>query len=261
VAAAKKKVEGGYAPEFEATKAEVELVSAQKSLCEAQAQQAVVRVTLNALMGRNPSAPLIVAGDLDPNLAMPDRARLLEQSLLDNPAIKIQEAEAQRTGLSLQSVRKSRRPDFRAGPNIEYTRDEQIFGIGFTLPLPLWDKKRGEVASAVAEQKKALAELDKLRGEILRDVTTASQNLAAASDTLAFYTPALRDKLKVALEAAARGYAEGRTPLLLYLETQRTYFEMQSEYFATLQNLLAARAELESALGFSLNPLKTTPAL
>ena len=35
--AAKKKVEGGFAPEFEATKAEVEVVGAQKSLREVQA--------------------------------------------------------------------------------------------------------------------------------------------------------------------------------------------------------------------------------
>ena len=255
VAAAKKKVEGGFAPEFEATKAEVEVVGAQKNLREAQAQQDTARVTLNALMGRAPTNPLTVAGALDGNLQVPDQSRLMEQALLRNPVVKVQEAEAERTGLSLQSIRKSRLPDFKVGPSLEYTRDEQIVGFGLTLPLPLWDNKNGEVASATAAQEKTLAELDKLRREILGDVTAAAQNLMAANDSLAFYTPDLRNKLKTALDAAEQGYTEGRTPFLLYLEAQRTYFDTQADYFDTLQKTFAAQAELEAAIGVPLNQL------
>ena len=138
---------------------------------------------------------------------------------------------------------------------MEYTRDEQIVGLGVSMPLPFWDKKKGEIATATAAQEKALAELDKLRREILRDVTTAAHNLTAARESLAFYTPALRDKLKAALDAAAQSYSEGRTPLLLYLESQRTYFDTQADYFDTLQRLFETQAELESALGVSLNQL------
>ncbi|HLP77222.1 MAG TPA: TolC family protein, partial [Candidatus Paceibacterota bacterium] len=128
-------------------------------------------------------------------------------------------------------------------------------GLGVSLPLPLWDKKKGEIATATAEQEKALAELEKLRHEIFRDVTTASQNLIAAKDSLAFYTPAFRDKLKAALDAAAQNYSDGRMPLLLYLESQRTYFDTQADYFETLRKLFEARAELESVLGVPLDQL------
>ncbi len=259
VDAAKKKVEGGFAPEFEATKAEVEVVVARKSLREAQAQQDAARVTLNALMGRKPTEPLTVAGALDDTIKLPDQSTLLEQALARNPAVKIQETEAERTGLSLQSVRKSRLPDFKVGPSLEYTRDEQVVGFGVSLPLPFWDKKKGEIATATAEQKKALAELDKLRREILRDVTTASQNLTAARESLAFHTPALHDKLKAALDAAAQSYSEGRTPLLLYLESQRTYFDTQADYFETLQKQFETQAELESAIGVPLDQLSQPP--
>jgi cobalt-zinc-cadmium efflux system outer membrane protein len=255
VDAAKKKVEGGYAPEFEATKAEVEVVTAQKSLREAQAQHDAARVTLNALMGQQPSAPLTVTGALADSGALPNQFTLLEKALVQNPAVKVQEAEAERTGLSLQSIRKSRLPDFKVGPNLEYIREEQIVGLGVSFPLPFWDKKKGEIATATAEQEKALAELEKLRREILRDVTTASQNLTAAKESSAFYTPALRGKLKTALDAAAQSYSEGRTPLLLYLESQRTYFDTQADYFDTLQKTFEAQAELESALGVSLDQL------
>ena len=258
VEAAKKKVEGGYAPEFEATKAEMEVVTAQKSRREAQAQYEAASVRLNTLMGRNPAESLAVTGTLDNGGALPDQSALLAQALTKNPAIKIQEAEAERTGLSLQSIRKSRLPDFKVGPNLEYTRNEQIAGFGFSLPLPLWDNKKGEIATATAAQEKALAELEKLRREILGDVTTASQNFIAAKESLAFDKPALREKLKSSLDAAAQSYSEGRTPLLLYLELQRSCFDTQADYFDTLKQLFEARAALESAVGVSLDQLSPT---
>ena len=101
--------------------------------------------------------------------------------------------------------------------------------------------------------------MDKLRREILREVTIAAQNLTAAQESLAFYTPALRDKLKSALDAAEQSYAEGRTPLLLYLEAQHTYFETQADYFEALQKQFEAQAELESALGVPLHQLSQPP--
>jgi cobalt-zinc-cadmium efflux system outer membrane protein len=198
---------------------------------------------------------LTVTGVLEVAIELPAPSTLLEQALAHNPAVKIQEAEAERTGLSLQFIRKSRLPDFKVGPSVEYTRDEQIIGFGLSLPLPLWDKKKGEIATATAEQEKALAELDKLRREILRDVTTTAQNLTAANESLGFYTPALREKLKQTLAAAAQGYSEGHTPLLLYLESQRTYFDAQADFFETLQKQFEMQAELESALGIPLTQL------
>lgn len=252
VEAAKKKVEADVAPEFEAIKAEVEVVSARKALREAQAQQAAARVALNSLMGRKPTEPLMVVGALRTGVAVPTRSALLE-SLERNPSVRIQSAEVERTGLSVESIRKSQLPDFKVGPSLEFTPHEQTFSIGLSLPLPFWDKKQGEIATATAEQQKALAELVKLRREIIGEVSIASVNLTAAKDSLGFYTPELRGKLKGALDAAGQTYSEGQMPLLIYLETQRAYFDTEADYFETLQKLFEAQAELESALGAPIN--------
>jgi cobalt-zinc-cadmium efflux system outer membrane protein len=246
---ARKRVAGGFAPEFEATKAEVEMIAAQKALREAQAQGVAARATLNALLGREPHAELPVAGTLDIDVTLPDETNLLQRVSARNPSLQAQVAEVERAGLNVESVGKSRLPDFSVGPSVEYLKDEQTYDFGVTLPLPLWDSKKGEVATATAEQQKALAELDKLRQEILRDVTSAYQNLASAKESLALYTSEFLGKLKAALDAAAQSYADGRASLLVYLETQRTYFDTQADYFETLQKLYDAQAALDSAVG------------
>jgi cobalt-zinc-cadmium efflux system outer membrane protein len=175
--------------------------------------------------------------------------------------LKIQAAEVERTGLSLALTKKSRLPDFTVGPSVEYREGEQIYGLGISLPFPLWDKKKGPITTATAEQQRALAELDTLRRDIIREVSSAAQLLAAARESLAIYTPAFRGKLKSALDNASQSYAEGRTSLLVYLETERTYYDTEAGYYETLQRLYDAQAALEAGLGMPLNALeKTTPS-
>jgi cobalt-zinc-cadmium efflux system outer membrane protein len=256
VEAARKKVTGGVAQEFEATKAEVEAIAAQKALRDAQAQGVTARAALNALLGREPQAELQVAGPLNINVTLPDETNLLQQVSTRNPSLLVQAAEAERAVLNVRSVRQSRLPDFSVGPSVEYLKDEQTYDFGISLPLPLWDQKKGEIASATAERDKAQAELEVLRQEVIRDVTSAYHNLSSAKESLALFTPDLLAKLKAALDTAAQSYSEGRVSLLVYLETQRTYFETQADYFDTLQKLYDAQAELQAAVGTTLSELE-----
>jgi cobalt-zinc-cadmium efflux system outer membrane protein len=254
--AARKKVEGGFAPDFEQTKAEVDVAAGLKSLLEAQAEEAVARTALNSLVGRKLDATVTIAGEFSESPSVPEEATLLNHALAQNPSLKIQTAEVERTGLSLALTKKSRLPDFTVGPSVEYRDGEQIYGLGISLPLPLWDKKKGAITTATAEQQSALAELDRLRRDIVRQVSSAAHLLTATRESLAIYTPAFRGKLKSALDSASQSYAEGRTSLLIYLETERTYYDTEAGYYETLQRLYDAQAALEAGLGMPLSELE-----
>ena len=80
----------------------------------------------------------------------------------------------------------------------------------------------------------------------------------AANESLAIYTPEFRAKLKSALDAATKSYAQGDTSLLLFLETQRTYYDTESEHLEAVQELYDAQAELEAALGVPLDQISKT---
>lgn len=258
LAAARKKVEGGFAPDFEQTKAEVDVAAGLKSLREAQADEAVARTALNSLVGRKLDTQVKIEGEFSESPSVPDEATLLSHALSQNPSLKIQAAEVERTGLSLSLTKKSRLPDFTVSPSVEYREGEQIYGLGISLPLPFWDKKKGAITTATAEQQRALAELDTLRRDIVREVSSAAHLLTAARESLAIYTPAFRGKLKAALDNASQSYAEGRTSLLVFLETERTYYDTEAGYYETLQRLYDAQAALEAGLGMPLNELEKT---
>jgi cobalt-zinc-cadmium efflux system outer membrane protein len=256
VESAKKRAEAGYASDFETVKSQADLIAANKALRQAQLKKITARVSLNTLMARPATAPLEFTGTLEnvqPRGSGPDYIAL---AMARNPAIRTQTRQAEIAGLTLRSTRFGRRPDFAIGPSVEYLESEQTYGISATLALPLWDQKQGVIETATAEQKKALAELEKTRAEIAAEVTNASGGVQIAKEQLALYSPAFLEQLKNLLAQAEQGYAQNATTLLIYLDAKRTYFDTLVDYYESLAKVAESRTDLESAVGvpLDLNP-------
>jgi cobalt-zinc-cadmium efflux system outer membrane protein len=255
-ASAQKRVESGFAGDFETIKGQADLIEARKAKQEAEGRLASARVTLNTLLGRLPAAPLLISGALE-NLAPLGSLRdFTALALARNPALLAQNTEAEKSGLNLRLSRFGNRPDFAVGPSVEYSETEQIFGLSATIALPFWDRKKGEIETTSAEQRKALAELEKLRLEISSEVTKAALNLQLAQEQLALYSPEFLDRLKSFIRRAEQSYAQNATTLIIYLDAKRTYFDTLTDYYETLGHVAQSRAELESAIGV---PLELKP--
>jgi outer membrane protein, heavy metal efflux system len=247
--AATKRVESGYASDFEAVKSQSDVINAKKLLRTAEGQIAEARVELNTLMGRDPSARLQVIGTLETVTSSYAKTDLLALAMVRNPSLRARSMQADIAGLNLKKTRFGNRPDFAIGPSIEYTPREKTYGISATLSLPIWNTSKGEIESATAEQRKALADIEKLRQEIAGAVTKGMAKLDVARDQLGLYSAEYLDKLKALVAQAEKSYAQNSTSLLIYLEARRTYFDTLADYYETLANVAGCRAELESALG------------
>lgn len=260
VASSKKRAESGYASDFEAIKGQAELIAAQKDLLDAQGRLAAARVILNTLVGRSPSAPLSVSGSLEQAGTQPaDQSEFLSLAMARNPSLRTLGVQAEAAGLTLRSTRFQRRPDFAVGPQVEYTKSEQIYGLGVTIALPFWDRSQGEIQTATAEQQRLLAEIEKTRLEIAGAVTKASKALQLAREQRALYSPAFLEQLKSLVAQAEKSYAQSATSLLIYLDAKRTYFDTLASYYDALGNVAEQRAELESAVGVPLDLPNSTP--
>ncbi|HXI73841.1 MAG TPA: TolC family protein [Verrucomicrobiae bacterium] len=256
--AVRKRKEGGYASDFEALKAEADFIAARKLSRESQGRIASAKVTLNVLAGRPPAAPIRVAGVLDGNFSL-SGTNFLAFALTNNPALRIQSVENEKAGLGVRAAKLSGRPDFTVGPALELDKEEQVYGLSISLPLPLWNSRKGEIQTANAAQQKALAETERLRREIIRAVSTAEQNLNAADAQLALYTPEFRNRLRTLVEQAEKSYAQNATTLLIYLDARRTYFDSLADYNESLAQAAGARADLESAVGVPLDSNLSQP--
>ena len=254
VESAKKRAESGYASDFETMKSQADLIAAQRELLASQGKVAGARASINTLLGRSPSGSLAVTGTLE-NLAPQavSAGDFVSLAMARNPSLRTLGMQAESAGLNLKATRFGRRPDFAVGPQVEYTKNEQIYGVGVTIALPFVDQKKGEIATATAEQQKALAEIEKTRLEITGEVVKSADALRIAREQLALYTPAFLDKLKAFVAQAEQSYAQSATTLIIYLDAKRTYFDTLAQYYESLGGVAEHRAELESAVGVPLD--------
>lgn len=253
LASAKKRAASGFGSDFDAIKGEAEYIASQTLLREAQAKATSSKIELNTLLGRDAIQELSLTDKIEEYkvpIPFPD---LLGVALNENPSLKVQLLEAQKAGLKVDAARLSRAPDFNVGPFVEYGRDEQVYGFGVSVPLPLWDQKTGAIESSNAEKVKAFGEVEKLKLEITQAVQTTLENFNASKDELSFYSGDFLKRLKSSMNQAQKSYESGGTTFLIFLDAKRTYFDAYASYYEALSKVSSSYSELQSAVGIPLS--------
>ena len=211
------------------------------------------RAELSALMGRPPASTFTVAGSLDARDPAFEVTQYVATALARNAALTVLAKQAENADLQLRATRLEAKPDYAIGPTAELTEEEQVVGFGISRPLAWWDKKSGPIRTAAAEHRKALAEIERAKAEIAGSVAAAAARHQAARDASALYTPDFLARLKSAVAQAEAGYDRNAVPLLVLLDARKTYFDTLGEHYEALAEVAETRADLEQAMGCSMD--------
>lgn len=130
------------------------------------------------------------------------------------------------------------------------------FAAGFSVPLPIWDRRRGAIQAAEAGARRRAAERESLRRRIASEVMEAHDAVTAAEQQIALLAPQLGVRAADALRSAQLAYAEGEVTLLEWLDAVRAYHEAESVYAALIGETMIRRAALERALGTQLENVR-----
>lgn len=123
------------------------------------------------------------------------------------------------------------------------------FVAGFSLPLPLWDRRGGAIQAAEAEARRADAERATLERRVAREVAEAAAALEAIEMERALLAPHVGERTRVAMNAVRVAYAEGDITLVEWLDAVRAYQEAEATYANLVADVLVRRAALERAVG------------
>lgn len=129
------------------------------------------------------------------------------------------------------------------------------FIAGVSLPIPLFDRRRGAIQAAEAEARRARAESELARLRIMREVAEAHASLLAVEQQLAVLAPQLGAPAASALQSAQVAYLEGEITLLEWLDAVRAYQEAESSYATLVAESMVSRATLERAVSSQLTSL------
>ena len=139
----------------------------------------------------------------------------------------------------------------REGSVVPFTPRADLSGLvaGFSVPLPLFDRRGGAVDAAAADQRRRGALRDSVRNEARRELSEALAATRAVEEQVAMLQPLVEADAPAALRAAQASYNEGEITLLEWLDAVRAYYETEAAYVSLVAERAIRRAALARAIG------------
>ncbi|MBL7736946.1 MAG: TolC family protein [Chitinophagaceae bacterium] len=120
---------------------------------------------------------------------------------------------------------------------------------GISIPLKFSNNRPGELQAAQYGMMQAGQLYKQTELTIQTEVTQAFYNYEATQKQVLQFNTGLLAEAKAILDGKIYSYHRGETSLLEVLDAQRTYNEVQQNYYQTLYNHAAALVELERVVG------------
>lgn len=255
--AVQRRVEIGEAPAVQSTRAEIEVGRAEQEVIRARGDATARLVTLNRLLGLEPTQPQVLADAMEVPAAPPGAPELVKQALDRRPELNSARALVQVQQGQVDVARSQRRPDLFAELATDvWSLDREAFrsrNLGFQvrLSMPLFDRGRirAEVDRARAGVREREADVEVVRRMLAVEVERAAAELTTAREIALNYQRTLLPRSQELLRASRSGFEIGLTSFLEVLEAQRVLRQAQTEYLTSLSEALRAQSALERALG------------
>ena len=231
----------GEAARLELTRAEAEMATAQNAVKGAQLQYAAAVSALRAIISAPLHGDIQAEGRFDSSIKLPELDDLRDALLAGHPVLAQANAELERAKAVLAHERALRAPQPQFDAEYERQPDLYYFRLGVSLPLPIWDKRKGQIGQAQATVKTAEATFQQRRLELVAELERAySQHQIADQQVNSFQAGALR-QANAALEASQAAYRLGARGIIEVLDAQRVLQAVKGE-------LLDAQFERQTAL-------------
>ncbi|TKB79267.1 MAG: TolC family protein [Nitrospira sp.] len=246
------RVKSGEAPQFESIKAEVEVLKARQQLARADNLVRINRVVVDTLTGGALGPSYLVHGEfriLPRDLQIEGlMTRMMEQ----HPTIQRLLKSVEQSDWKIEFERQARVPTLTV--NGGYWRDlgREAFQGGLSVPVPLWYRRQGEIASSLGVKRREEAELLRTRNELGRAVYQHFQDVRTTAELLEVFEKGLLKQAQEALRLAQFSFQQGASSLLEVLDAQRVQRQILLDYAQARRDLSVSLARLEQAVGVAL---------
>jgi len=249
----------GLTPQLETRIIEATELTLKRKSSEAVLATQATMLELNQLRG----VPWTNALKMQPShlvfSAAPEMDALLMAGWTNNFELLTRQAELEQQGFKVSLARNEGKPAVTVGPYFSQERAgdrEQQIGVALSLPLPLWNRKKGSVQTAEARQQQAETSLQVTRRDIERRIVEKALTYQTKLAEMAKWRPESVDEFRKAAELADRHYRLGAVPIATYVELQKQYLEAVEALLDTKREALEAGQELQRLTGLDFGAVK-----
>jgi outer membrane protein, heavy metal efflux system len=253
----------GLTPQLETRIIEATELTLQRRSTEAALAAQSALLELNQLRGTPWTNELTVrVGKLE-FTPTPGQAALIQAAETNNFELQMRRVELEQQGFKVSLARKDGYPSLTVGPYFSQERagdSEQQVGIGISLPLPLWNRNKGNVETAEARRAQAETLLFVAQRDLDRRILQTALTHKTKLDEMGNWRPESVEEFRKAAVLADRHYRLGAVPIATYVELQKQYLEAVEALLDTRREALEAAQELQRLTGLDFNAVQPATA-
>jgi outer membrane protein, heavy metal efflux system len=239
-----KRVRLGESRPIELVKARVEFFSLEREYDKAKTTLAGDRQVIRQFLGAALPTDFALSGEGEIIETVVPLKRWQEAAFASHPLLASQEAQVRQAESTLGAERQAWVPDVTVKVFHIQDVDLRATGGGLSIPLPLWNRKEGEVAKAAAAKSQADSELRLLKQDLETKLASQYSLYETARRQVESFQTAILKEAAESLRVAQFSYEHGETSLLELLDSRRVYRGTEQDYYKALLDYRLARVEL-----------------
>jgi outer membrane protein, heavy metal efflux system len=252
VATAERRFELGDGTRMETNTARVEIGRAARELSLAQRARLASIGELRLLLGIPADETFTVAGDLVNRPTRPRldaQAALVREAMKNRPEVELARQELAGARAEQRQAAREAYPSPRLRALVGREEGAMVLLGGIALDLPLFNRNQGPRGVAAARSEQAERALEAVERRVAQDVALAVSRLSLAEEASQAYEGDVVRAMEENLKLVTTAYQAGKVGVFELLVLRRDTLEARRGYIEASQELLAAHAELERALG------------
>ena len=206
---------------LELTRAEAETAHASFAVRRARIELANSIALLRVAIAAPAEANLDPRGALEPRVQLPPLTELRAVVLRSHPAISQSQAKVQQAEVLLERERALRIPQPTLFTEFENQPDLRYWRAGVSIPLPLWDRRRGQIDESKAAISQSNAELEQRRLQLISATERAYEQYQLADQQAVSLESGELRAAERAVEGAQAAYRFGERGIVEVLDAQR----------------------------------------
>ncbi len=239
------RVKVGEGAKFELVRAEAELSSAVNLANSAKLRVTQALAILRVLIGAPLSDDTEVTGELAAD-TINDSLDALRQRVLDRyPLLQQVRADIRAAENRLETERALRIPRPTVFVGVDRSPEQQRSLFGISVPIPVWDRRKGPVGEAVARFQQAASNAELLRIRTIGDLEINYNRLLVARQQISAFEGGLLKQAESALRVAEAAFRFGERGFIEVLDAQRVLRTVRADFLNARFEKQAALTEIE----------------
>ncbi len=243
-------VEVGEKGKLELTRAEAETARALAAVRSSDIQVANARAVLKAAIGSSSEDLFDAQGTLGDSVRIDALSNLRQQVLVNHPAISESNALTARSRVIVERERARRIPEPVLYGEYERQPDISFYRFGVSVPVPLWNRRKGPIAEAQAEVNRTEALARQRRLEITAALERAYDQYQISNQQVEGLQAGSLREAQAAVDAAQSAYRFGERGIVEVFDAQRVLQGVRSDLLDAMYARQSALIDLEE-LGVS----------